>query len=53
MRGECLNVEIFFSVQDAQEKLKKLRRDYNQHRPHSSLQDQTPHAFALAREGKE
>jgi len=53
LRDECLNVEIFYSVQDAQQKLKKWRVDYNQRRPHSSLQDQTPQAFALAREGKQ
>jgi putative transposase len=53
LRDECLNVEVFFSVQDAQEKLQKWRVDYNQQRPHSSLQDQTPHAFALASEGKQ
>ncbi len=33
--------------------LERWRMDYNQQRPHSSLRDQTPEAFALASEGKE
>jgi putative transposase len=42
LRDECLNVELFFSVQDAQEKLERWREDYNRYRPHSALQDRTP-----------
>jgi putative transposase len=42
LRDECLNVELFFSVQDAREKLERWRDDYNHHRPHSALQDRTP-----------
>ena len=53
LRDECLNVEVFFSIPDAQAKLERWRMDYNQQRPHSSLRDQTPEAFALASEGKE
>ena len=53
LRDECLNVEVFFSIPDAQTKLEQWRMDYNQQRPHSSLRDQTPEAFALASEGKE
>ena len=53
LRDECLNVEVFFSIPDAQAKLEQWRMDYNQQRPHSSLRDQTPEAFALASEGKE
>ena len=53
LRDECLNVEVFFSIPDAQAKLERWRVDYNQQRPHSSLGDQTPEAFALAGEGKE
>ena len=52
LRDEFLNVEVFFSIPDVQAKLERWRVDYNQHRPHSSLQDQTPSAFALASEGK-
>ncbi len=53
LRDECLNVEVFFSIPDAQAKLERWRVDYNQQRPHSSLGDQTPEVFALAGEGKE
>ncbi len=53
LRDECLNVEVFFSIPDAQAKLEQWRVDYNQQRPHSSLGDQTPEAFALAGEGKQ
>ena len=53
LRDECLNVEVFFSIPDTNAKLERWRVDYNQQRPHSSLGDQTPEAFALAGEGKE
>ena len=46
LRDECLNGEIFFSLADAREKLDRWRRDYNEHRPHSSLDDRTPAEFA-------
>ena len=52
LRDEYLNVEVFFSIPDAQ-KLEWWRMDYNQQRPHSPLRDQTLQAFALASEGKE
>jgi putative transposase len=47
-RDECLNSEIFFDLVDAREKLERWRRDYNEHRPHSSLDDRTPAEFATA-----
>ena len=43
---ECLNVEVFFTLEDIREKLMHWRDDYNYQRPHSSLQDETPAAFA-------
>jgi putative transposase len=46
LRDECLNVEVFFTLSDAREKLARWRQDYNQHRPHSALDDQTPAEFA-------
>lgn len=46
LRDECLNGEIFFDLADAREKLERWRRDYNEHRPHSSLDDRTPVEFA-------
>jgi putative transposase len=44
-RDECLNVSWFLSMEDAQEKIEKWRRDYNEFRPHSSLGDLTPRQF--------
>ena len=46
LRDECLNVEWFSSLDDARQKLARFRAHYNHHRPHSSLADQTPAAFA-------
>src|SRR4029077_17563614 len=46
LRDECLNVEVFWSVEDARAKLEKWRVDYNVHRPHSSLANLPPAAFA-------
>ena len=34
---ECSNVELFLDLADAQSKIEKWRRDYNQYRPHSAL----------------
>ncbi len=45
LRDECLNVEVFFNLVDAREKLERWRRDYNQKRPHSALADRTPEEF--------
>jgi putative transposase len=46
LRDECLNGEIFFDLADAGEKLERWRTDYNERRPHSSLDDRTPAEFA-------
>ena len=46
LRDECLNVEWFSSLDDAQRKLSKFREHYNHERPHSALADRTPAAFA-------
>jgi putative transposase len=48
LRDECLNVSLFFSLEDAREKLEAWRRDYNLARPHSALGDEAPTAFATA-----
>jgi putative transposase len=45
-RDECLNVNWFLSMEDAQEKIEKWRQDYNEFRPRSSLGDLTPRQFA-------
>ncbi len=44
-RDECLNVNWFLSMEDAQEKIEKWQRDYNEFRPHSLLGDLTPQQF--------
>jgi putative transposase len=46
LRDECLNVHVFFTLEDVREKLMLWREDYNHQRPHSSLQDETPAGFA-------
>ena len=46
LRDECLNVEVFFTLEDAREKLARWQDDYNGTRPHSGLQDHTPACFA-------
>jgi len=43
---EHLNVELFFSVADAQRKTLEWQRDYNEDRPHSSTGDNFPSEFA-------
>jgi len=48
LRDECLNVNLFFSLEDAWEKLEAWRQDYNLARPHSALGDEAPAAFARA-----
>ena len=46
MRDECLNANIFFSIEDALEKLETWRLDYNTVRPHGSLGGLPPEEFA-------
>ncbi len=48
LRDECLNTHLFWSIEDAREKLEKWRVDYNVHRPHSALANLPPAAFAKA-----
>jgi putative transposase len=45
-RDECLNVNWFLSLEDARNKIETWRVDYNEYRPHSSLDYKTPDAFA-------
>lgn len=42
LRDECLNTNWFLSLEDAKDKIELWRRDYNEYRPHSSLQGLTP-----------
>jgi len=46
LRDELLNGELFLSLAEARHVLDEWRLDYNHHRPHSSLDWQTPAAFA-------
>jgi putative transposase len=41
-RDECLNVNWFLSLEDAQEKIQAFKADYNGFRPHSALRGLTP-----------
>lgn len=45
LREECLNANWFLSVADARRKIEAWRRDYNEHRPHSSLGYVPPQQF--------
>jgi transposase InsO family protein len=45
-RDELLNRELFYSVKEAKVLAENWRLEYNQHRPHSSLNYMTPAAFA-------
>ncbi|MCG8607499.1 IS3 family transposase, partial [bacterium] len=46
LRRECLNVQWFLSLPDAQQQLERWRHEYNVSRPHRALHDQTPLEFA-------
>lgn len=45
-RDECLNDNWFMSLAEAREIIEAWRIDYNQNRPHSSLNGLTPEEFA-------
>lgn len=44
-RDECLNENWFIGIGDAREKIASYRTDYNEVRPHSSLDNMTPKEF--------
>jgi len=46
LRDECLNANWFTSLSDARRKIENWRQDYNQQRPHSSLNYLPPAEFA-------
>jgi putative transposase len=46
LRDECLNVEWFSTLAEAQTKLSGWRKHYNHVRPHSALDDRPPAVFA-------
>jgi putative transposase len=41
-RDECLNVNWFLSLEDAKEKIRAFKEEYNHFRPHSALGNLTP-----------
>jgi len=45
-RDECLNMEVFKNGDEAREVIEAWRHEYNERRPHSSLNYQTPAEFA-------
>ena len=45
LRQECLNQCWFTSLEDAKIKIEAWRKDYNEHRPDTSLGNQTPVQF--------
>ena len=45
-RNECLNEHWFLSMRHTREIIENWRKEYNEERPHSSLQDMTPKEFA-------
>jgi putative transposase len=45
-RDECLNENWFIDLADARRKIAQWKQDYNEARPHSSLQYRTPVEFA-------
>jgi putative transposase len=47
-RDECLNTNWFITLKHAKEVIEDWRRDYNEVRPHSSLNDRTPREYADA-----
>ena len=47
-RGECLDTHWFTTLDDARREIERWRTDYNDVRPHSSLEDRTPSEFAAA-----
>jgi putative transposase len=46
LRDECLNAELFLTLDDARSKLAEWKQDYNKVRPHTSLGDIPPSEFA-------
>lgn len=47
LRAECLNQHWFRNVPEAKELIENWRLEYNQVRPHSSLDNLTPEEYAL------
>lgn len=52
LRDELLNVEIFYSLKEAQVLIEQWRRHYNEVRPHSSLGYRPPAPKAIVSDNK-
>jgi len=50
LRDECLNENWFLSMDDAREKVRSWRKEYNSHRPHGALGNLSPEEFAKTKE---
>src|SRR5262249_25036854 len=50
VRRECLSEHYFSTLADAQSVLRRYRDEYNNHRPHSSLGQQSPAQFRAGME---
>ena len=48
-RDECLNENVFVSLEDARKKVMDWKEDYNFRRPHSSLNNMTPVEFYMSK----
>lgn len=46
LRDECLNTQWFMNLADAKDKIETWRKEFNEQRPHSSLNYKTPNQFA-------
>ena len=51
LRDECLNTNWFMNLKHARDIIEEWRTDYNEVRPHSSLNDKTPREYAEATMG--
>jgi putative transposase len=52
LRDECLRVSWFGNLFEARRKIAAWRKEYNEERPHSSLEYRTPAEFARALDGE-
>jgi putative transposase len=50
LRDECLNENIFVNLQEAKRLVETWREEYNEQRPHSSLNGKTPNEMAREEE---
>lgn len=53
LRDECLNVHLFWTIEEARNILQEWRMDYNRARPHGALGQQTPFEYAEQARKKE